>query len=227
MKKLKFSLILLLLIAAFALAQVYKWVDEKGNVHFGDKPPEKAGVEELVLPEGPSQEELEAAAEELRAKLESRKSRDKIQEEQRREGWSKDYAEDLMIEERFNRCVEARYQVIVLERRGRSFKLGSDWVRSYLKDIDRPAEISRLEKLVEEYCANDNKSVQKQNARLLELKDSLNIRCIAARETVQKNRGPDAGIDKRKVNEALEYIELKCPDTRLHNLWIADWIFVR
>jgi hypothetical protein len=39
-----------MLIALFAGAQVYKWVDEKGQVHFGDRPPEEQKVEELALP---------------------------------------------------------------------------------------------------------------------------------------------------------------------------------
>ena len=227
MKKLKYSLALLVLIAAFTLAQVFKWVDEKGNVHFGDKPPEKAGVEELVLPEGPSQEEIEAAEEALRERLESRESRDKSQADVERERWSEDYAEGLRTEERFQRCVEARYQVIVLERRGRAFKLGPDWTRHYLENADRPAEIARLENLVDDYCDTDDRSVKKQNERLLELKDALSIRCIAARERLQKSRDPQAGIDARQVREAQEYIELKCPDTKLHDLWIADWKFVR
>jgi hypothetical protein len=227
LKKLHYALALLILIAAFALAQVFKWVDEEGNVHFGDKPPEKADVEELVIPEGPSQEEIEAAEEALRERLESRESRDRSQADVERERWSEDYSEGLMTEERFNRCVEARYQVIVLERRGRAFKLSPNWTRHYLEDEDRPAEMSRLENLVDEYCDTDAKSVQKQNQRLLELKDALNIRCIAARERLQKSTDPQAGIDARQVREAQEYIELKCPDTKLHDLWIADWIFVR
>lgn len=227
MKKIRFFPILLILIAAFTLAQVYKWVDDKGNVHFGDKPPEKAGIEKLVLPEGPSQEEIEAAEESRREDLELRKSRDKVQEYQERESWGKDYGEDLMSEARFSRCVEARYQLLVLERRGRAFKLRPNWTRGYLEDVDRPVEISRLDKLVKEHCDTDTKSVQQQNVRILEIKDALNIRCIAAREKLQKSKDPAANIDKRKVNEAKQYIELQCPDTELHDLWIGDWIFVR
>lgn len=227
MKKFKFALILLALIGAFALAQVYKWVDEQGNIHFGDKPPEKDNVEELVLPEGPSPEELKAAEEELRAKLESRKSRDQIQEEQERESRSKGYAEDLMAEERFNQCVEARHQVMVLERRGRAFKLRPDWTRSYLENEDRPVEIARLEKLVDDNCDTDTKSVQEQDVHLLELIKALNIRCITAWETLHKSNDPAADIANQKVEEAQEYIDEKCPSTEIHNLWIADWIFVR
>ncbi|MBL1141535.1 MAG: DUF4124 domain-containing protein [Proteobacteria bacterium] len=35
-------LVLILLISNVSYAEVYKWVDENGKIHFGDKPPAKA-----------------------------------------------------------------------------------------------------------------------------------------------------------------------------------------
>ena len=47
------------LLAGLASAQAYKWVDEQGGVHFGDRPPEAAKSEEIVLPEGQRSRSLE------------------------------------------------------------------------------------------------------------------------------------------------------------------------
>ena len=225
--KSRLLLLLILLVALFAGAQVYKWVDEKGQVHFGDCPPADCEMEEMALPQGPSDEEIEAAQEELRKTLESRKSSDEAQQEQQRKDWSEEYAGDLRESENFKRCVEARYQVAVLERRGRAFKLDRNWTRIYLEDEDRPAEISRLKKRIKTHCGTAAESVKKQNIRVAEMKKALNIRCVAARERLHKGADPAAKIDKQDLQEAQDYIELKCPDVGLHDLWIGDWIFVR
>ena len=39
---------------ATAIDDVYRWVDEQGNVHFGDKPPEKAKAEVVDIQPSPT-----------------------------------------------------------------------------------------------------------------------------------------------------------------------------
>lgn len=48
--KLRFGLLGCLLLAGSATATVYKWVDEQGNVHYGDLPPDQAPAEPVKLP---------------------------------------------------------------------------------------------------------------------------------------------------------------------------------
>lgn len=72
MPRARFLPIILLLVVTATLAQIYKWVDEQGGVHFGDRPPEDADAEDVELPEGPSQETISKAQEELRKHLEAR-----------------------------------------------------------------------------------------------------------------------------------------------------------
>ncbi len=40
--------------ATDASDNIYRWVDEQGNVHFGDKPPEKASAEVVDIQPGPA-----------------------------------------------------------------------------------------------------------------------------------------------------------------------------
>ena len=85
MKKSSGLLLLLVLISAVSLAQVYRWVDEKGGIHFGDNPPEEGDPEERVLPEGPSEKEIAQAQEDLRKRLEGREISDEVIESERRD----------------------------------------------------------------------------------------------------------------------------------------------
>ncbi|MES9963868.1 MAG: glutaredoxin domain-containing protein [Candidatus Sedimenticola sp. 20ELBAFRAG] len=41
--------LLLMFIAGTAVAGIYKWVDENGKTHFGDKPPQQSGAEQMEL----------------------------------------------------------------------------------------------------------------------------------------------------------------------------------
>jgi len=68
--------IMWMLFASHALAEIYKWIDEEGVTHYGDCPPLDCVFEELELPEGPSSEEIEAAEEKAREIMEARKARD-------------------------------------------------------------------------------------------------------------------------------------------------------
>lgn len=45
----KILTLILLMLPAFASAEIYKWVDENGRVHFGDSPKEKDKAEKVVV----------------------------------------------------------------------------------------------------------------------------------------------------------------------------------
>jgi glutaredoxin len=49
--KIILSLCLLLLLVTTAGGQVYKWTDENGKVHFGDRPPVEAATEQVEINE--------------------------------------------------------------------------------------------------------------------------------------------------------------------------------
>lgn len=66
------------LCASLAHAEVYKWVDEQGEIHFGDQPPSRESAEKVKLPKAqvyrprpvPADEEGEASPEEQTAPFE-------------------------------------------------------------------------------------------------------------------------------------------------------------
>lgn len=73
---------LALLAATVATAQIYTWVDDEGNTHYGDSPPDTADAEALELPEGPSDDEIATAREDLRRTLEASKQSDQSHQQE-------------------------------------------------------------------------------------------------------------------------------------------------
>lgn len=70
MNKGNLVVLLLLLLGGGTLAAVYKWVDESGRVHYGDSPPPQSDVQSVEVPEGPTQEEIERARQQMQEKIE-------------------------------------------------------------------------------------------------------------------------------------------------------------
>ena len=60
-----FAIALTLLISTPAGAEIYKWVDEKGNVHYGDCPPPECAASEVSVAPAPSAEAVREAQERL------------------------------------------------------------------------------------------------------------------------------------------------------------------
>jgi Domain of unknown function (DUF4124) len=60
-----FSVLIVAFAASAASAQVYKWVDENGKTHYGQKPPEGKQSRQVEL-QTPSEETLQAAQERLK-----------------------------------------------------------------------------------------------------------------------------------------------------------------
>lgn len=220
--RVRFLSLLILLIAVFTAAQVYKWVDDDGQVHFGDRPPEEQTIEEIELPQGPSAQETEQAKEEFRKTLESRQVRDEsLQKEKSHREIEKTLK--LVKEKQSSRiCVRATQQARILKAKVRIFKLNADWSRSYLENEKRPLEISSLNEQASEHCKTDAESRRQQYTAALVLGKALNIKCVNAREKLaSENLAP------ARQAEYQQYLQSNCPEIDPRGFWIADWIHHR
>jgi Domain of unknown function (DUF4124) len=227
MKKSSLATLLFVFVAMITAAQVYKWVDEEGEVHFGDRPPENTNPEELVVPEGPSSEEIEAAQEELRRTIELQKEREKVAAEKRQILREEKRSKSIEARSRFNRCVVARQQFVILGYKVRVFKIMPDWSRKYLSNDDRPQEISKFSDLANEYCDTDPESRRKQVQAVLDLGSRLKITCIAPREKIAAIGKPTTEADAEKIAEYEAYVRDNCPPVDYQDMWIADRVYVR
>ena len=138
----RFLALILALAAPVALAQVYKWVDDKGRVQYGDKPPPGAKASAVKPPPEPQATPRPAEnfagqdAEFQRRQIQKREEEEKRAGEERLRQQSCEQAKDrLALYERVNRISR--------------FEKGE---RVYLSDEQRAAETEGLRAAVAKYC---------------------------------------------------------------------------
>jgi hypothetical protein len=220
-------LVIGLLCASQALAEVYKWVDADGTTHFGDCPPPDCVFEEIEIPAGPSEEEIEAAEERLRNALEARRARD-AEAGARKEAESLEERQlEAVRAERLQKCAEAIYQLALLHQKRRVFRERADGSRLYLENEDRPGEIARIERSRDEFCSDEPEDRKEQIERAEEMSVALSRRCAAARETLERMQQPGADPEAEKLQDYRTYVEAFCPAIESGHLWLGDWIVVR
>jgi hypothetical protein len=137
-------LFLLLCLPLLAYAQIYKWVDEKGRVHYGEKPPagaKSSTVRKEATPPGapPSAAKGDLSAQEadFRRRQVERQQAEEKQAEQ--------------AKQRQVQCDNAKNQLAAAESAGRhvSMKGGE---RVYATDAEREASLVRMREQVSRAC---------------------------------------------------------------------------
>jgi hypothetical protein len=143
------ALLASLLFSLPATAQVYKWVDKDGKIHYSDKPPrdpKAKGVKDMHIESKPT--DPEAVARDL-AELEARgKSVDQNlavkQQVAAQTATEKANAEKM--------CDQAMARLAALEQVQRMAKVDKDGNRSYASDGETNAEREKSRKQVDELC---------------------------------------------------------------------------
>lgn len=128
-----------LAITPSVFAEVYKWVDENGVVHYTDRPPEQGteSAELAITTRPPDQTGDESAAESTQPETpwyeqwlaEQRERR--LQEKQAREAALSDQSADKA--QMLETCAQARYRLGVLEKPCRVFFDGRGVLRSWCR----------------------------------------------------------------------------------------------
>lgn len=131
---------------------MYKWVDEEGNVHYGDCPPADCIPEKIETAPGPSEKDAQRSRERLKKLLDqqrqSEESRRKSEEIKRLQRVVKQREKV----ERKKRCILAHQNLHGLEIKRSVYFINENGEREYLDDETRAMEIERLKKDVEIYC---------------------------------------------------------------------------
>jgi len=145
-------LILLALPSAPVVAEVYKWTDEAGRVHYGERlPPE--GAQRMALPEdGPSAAAPAADDAQRRAR-------------QQRLLESFSYERERKKQQQARTAEEARKRALACEQLRRSWRRlnfpapvyfrQEDGERRYLDDSERAAELDRLRPAYRQACGEE------------------------------------------------------------------------
>jgi len=138
----------LMCFAIMAQAQVYKWVDDDGQVHFSQFPPEDDKPVESVdirvgssMPADAAKQKLENIRQKL---LESSMDRNLSEEER--------LQQQAQAEDAAKRCQQARDQLATLQENGRVYQTDEQGERQWLDEKKRQDLINETRQRVKELC---------------------------------------------------------------------------
>ncbi len=131
-----------------AAAEVYKWVDEDGKVHYGDAPPTQGNSATIRTDPPPS----DTAVDQSRNRLDTLREQAAVLNKEREEREKKKEANEQEKTEQRQRCLQAKNDLRVAEFDGRVFHWDEQGNRVYLEDDERAAKRARAQKEVDTYC---------------------------------------------------------------------------
>ncbi|TCV90127.1 DUF4124 domain-containing protein [Sulfurirhabdus autotrophica] len=152
MKKLLLPLLLSLMVGS-AYGGVYKWVDSKGEVHYGDQPPPSNKTQKLNIdtpaPSASSAADTKASpAKTMNDKeVDFRKRRVEAAEAQKKQDQAA-----IESKQKQENCNNARGNVRSLQEGGRVVKFDDKGERVYLDDAARQKSLENAKKAVEDWC---------------------------------------------------------------------------
>ncbi len=147
-----FLLLILTSHAGDSEAQVYKWVDENGTVHFSDLPPPGDPAEQVELARQPSEQSLQQAREDAARRLQNQRAdSDARRETEESRRLEKEEGEQQAAEMQI-RCTYVRPQLEVVQMQRPVYRENDAGEREYADDDYRAAEQERFRREVEQYC---------------------------------------------------------------------------
>ncbi len=207
--------LMLILLAPLMLGTTFKWIDRQGQVHYTDTPPPAGTAYEVITaPHSPSPV-LQAPPAVAPAALPAAPPPHPTA------------AEVAVAARDDDGCVDALYQLQVLDGQWRVYKPGPGAERTYLHDRDRPAQIERLTRERDENCSDDPAVGDSQKRRADELFQALGPVCREAREKLENMQRPTARTAPSHIENQQAFIAARCPNVSREGVWLQDWILVR
>lgn len=146
-------ILLLAMLAAPAGADIYKWTDAQGEIHYGDHPPSSTTPKPFYLQ---TSEAAEARAAEARRQAADQAASRRLEQEKAREAASKRLAaSEEEVRRKAENCQRARGNLEMLQRANmRLSTVDSQGQTRVLDAAARQAEIERASQTISENCAN-------------------------------------------------------------------------
>ena len=143
----------LLATSALAESEIYKWVDEEGNVHYSDcPPPPSCDAETIQTEQEPDPSEVRKAQERLDRMLsEQEESRAEREQEKLNRERQRVIAMQVAVA-RKRICIRARQNLQVLQIQRPVFYIDENGNYVYLDEETRLSEIARMQKLIAVNC---------------------------------------------------------------------------
>jgi hypothetical protein len=128
-----------------AQAEVYKWTDKSGGVHYSDQPPSETaksvpGTKTTVDPSQAIKALSEKEQDYKKRQEDAAKAKEKADKE----------AEEARIKQQ--NCDNARKQISQLQGSKRLYTTAPDGSRTYMNDADRQQAMDNAQQAVNKYC---------------------------------------------------------------------------
>jgi len=156
MRRFHFRFLAVLLIAAWlfpalsAANSVYKWTDEEGNTHFGDRQPTGRNAESVSIRTGKSGNgSASSSAQQQLKELEERQAEEDAGEEQSAQ-------EQARQQQRQRNCETARSNLNILQAGGRIQTQGEDGERRYLDEEEIEQKRQQFQEIADDNCGDDS-----------------------------------------------------------------------
>ena len=141
-----FFITICLLISIPANAEVYKWIDEEGRTHYGEKP-ESGDASKIEITEPPRVDKT------VQKRNEQREKFLEIIEEERAQGEEKKQQEKQEHEKLAKHCAELKDHLAKLSKGGTTYyQLDEDGNRVYMSEQEVASEQEKLEKEYKNIC---------------------------------------------------------------------------
>lgn len=156
MNKLRLILCTSLLSASLGLsaAEIFKWTDEDGNVHYGDRPTGAVAGQDQYETVPIASRRTDAA--QVNAGVEARQERDAARAEARdAAAKAEEEAADARAEaeERSKMCEQSRARLEKFVRSRRLYRVDDSGERTYLDEAQMQDARAKMQERVEEYCS--------------------------------------------------------------------------
>ena len=140
---------LVLCVGGPALAnEIYKWTDDEGNVHYGDRPSGEPTEERVFI----SYKRTDGAA--VQARVTAARENNEIRREARADEARSEEEIRAEREERKKKCDDYRAKLETMVTSRRLYREDENGERVYLEDDERQEARQRAEELVAEYCGS-------------------------------------------------------------------------
>ncbi len=141
------TFVLIALLPASGLAQVYSWKDASGKVHYGDRPPAERQADSRKLAAPPTVDVEAIKSANAQKQLDEREKQQKA-----KESATKAQEEQAANQQREENCRQARSNLASLESGQIRFTIDAKGERVNLDGAVREAELGKARKSVESWC---------------------------------------------------------------------------
>ncbi|MFL1468190.1 DUF4124 domain-containing protein [Marinobacter sp. DUT-3] len=142
-------LTLLILSPAVSVAEVYRWVDEDGRTHFGDRPPTQAASQEVKVESAPAR--VDNSARDRQQKVNAFLEQKQQERDQQR---AADAKAEKQAAKRAEQCSKLRARLKYMDSVSTFYNLNEQGERVFVSESENTRIRERFRKKVEETCGH-------------------------------------------------------------------------